>query len=105
MKQLVVSGAAGTRVASPEEAAGAGCEAPVFVSVTVWLRWLPNILQPERRGYKTVQGKLRRLCVIQSAALSAADEAGILQASAFLSDLKWRRGEASASLQGSELHM
>lgn len=56
-------------------------------------------------GYKTVQGKLRRLCVIQSATLSAADEAGILQASAFLSDLKWRRGEASASLQGSELHM
>lgn len=56
-------------------------------------------------GYKTVQGKLRRLCVIQSAALSAADEAGILQASAFLSDLKWRRGEASASPQGSELHM
>jgi len=56
-------------------------------------------------GYKTVQGKLRRLCVIQSAALSAADDAGILQASAFLSDLKWRRGEASASLQGSELHM
>lgn len=61
MKQLVVSGAAGTRVASPEEAAGAGCEAPVFVSVTVWLRWLPNILQPERRG----------LCFAASACLTA----------------------------------
>lgn len=56
-------------------------------------------------GNKTVQGKLRRLCVIQSAADSSADEAGILQASAFLSDLKCRGGEASVSLQGSELHM
>lgn len=56
-------------------------------------------------GNKTVQGKLRRLCVIQSAADSAADEAGILQASAFLSVLKCRGGEASVSLRGRQLHM